>query len=346
MAVDPGPGGDQARPVPRLDLVEVGVVDDPGEHLPRVERHATGRCRTMPSSSSVVVRAARRRRPGRRAALAPVEPGDDPPADPERVGLVDGDVVGQAADPAVHRRPRRAPPRRRPRRSPSCTSGGPPRNTFAPPSTITTWSLMPGTYAPPAVELPNTSAIVGMPAADSRVRSRKICPPGMKISFWVGRSAPPDSTRLISGSRFSRAICIGPQRLLQRPRVAGAAADGRVVGDQHALDALDHADAGDHAGADREVAAPRGQRGQLEERAVLGRAAARSAPAPAACRAVRCRATYFSPPPASAFACSASSSASFASIASRVGGERVPAHVQARAQRRHDGVAEGWRPGR
>ena len=26
---------------------------------------------------------------------------------------------------------------------------------------------MPGTYAPPAVELPNTSAIVGMPAAES-----------------------------------------------------------------------------------------------------------------------------------------------------------------------------------
>ena len=37
--------------------------------------------------------------------------------------------------------------------------------------------------------------------------SRKIFPPGMKISFCVGRSAPPDSTRLIVGSRFSWAIC-------------------------------------------------------------------------------------------------------------------------------------------
>ena len=56
------------------------------------------------------------------------------------------------------------------------------------------------------MELPNTSAMVGMPAAESLVRSRNIRPPGMKISFWVGRSAPPDSTRQISGIRFSRAI--------------------------------------------------------------------------------------------------------------------------------------------
>ncbi len=56
------------------------------------------------------------------------------------------------------------------------------------------------------MELPNTSAMVGMPAADSWVRSRNICPPGMKISFWVGRSAPPDSTSEITGRRFSNAI--------------------------------------------------------------------------------------------------------------------------------------------
>ncbi len=45
-----------------------------------------------------------------------------------------------------------------------------------------------------------------MPAAEARVRSRKIWPPGMKISFWVGRSAPPDSVSPIEGSRFSKAI--------------------------------------------------------------------------------------------------------------------------------------------
>ena len=109
-----------------------------------------------------------------------------------------------------------------------------------------------------------------MPAADSRVRSRKTPPPGMKISAWVGRSAPPDSTRLISGSRLAQRDLAGPLGLLQRVRVDRAAADRRVVGDDHALDALDHADAGDHAGADREVACPtRPARRQLQERRVL-----------------------------------------------------------------------------
>ena len=60
----------------------------------------------------------------------------------------------------------------------------------------------------------------------------------------------------------------GPQRLLDRHRGHRAAAHGRVVGDDHALDALDDADPGEHAGADREVGAPRGERRQLEQRGV------------------------------------------------------------------------------
>ncbi len=48
--------------------------------------------------------------------------------------------------------------------------------------------------------------MVGIPAAERRVRSRNIRPPGTKISFCVGRSAPPDSTSEITGSRFSKAI--------------------------------------------------------------------------------------------------------------------------------------------
>ncbi len=110
------------------------------------------------------------------------------------------------------------------------TSGGPPRNTLARSLTMIVWSDMPGTYAPPAVELPKTTAIVGMPAADSRVRSRKIAPPGMKISFWDGRSAPPDSTRLISGSRLASAMSLArsaffsDQGLLAPPRTVGSLA--------------------------------------------------------------------------------------------------------------------------
>ncbi len=65
---------------------------------------------------------------------------------------------------------------------------------------------MPGVYAPPAVFGPNAAVIVGMPAFESRVSALKLAPPWMNRSAWRGRSAPADSFRLISGSRFSRAI--------------------------------------------------------------------------------------------------------------------------------------------
>ena len=64
---------------------------------------------------------------------------------------------------------------------------------------------MPGMYAPPAVELPNTRQIVGMRSRERRVRSRKPRPPGTKIFDWFGRSAPADSISEIDGSRFCSA---------------------------------------------------------------------------------------------------------------------------------------------
>jgi hypothetical protein len=57
------------------------------------------------------------------------------------------------------------------------------------------------------VELPKTRATVGRLAALARVMLRNEPPPGMKMSFCVGRSAPPLSTRLMLGSPFSAAIC-------------------------------------------------------------------------------------------------------------------------------------------
>jgi hypothetical protein len=60
----------------------------------------------------------------------------------------------------------------------------------------------------------------------------------------------------------------GAQRLAQRVGVHRAAADRRVVRDQDTLDPADHADAGDDAGPDGELGAPRGQGGQFEERPV------------------------------------------------------------------------------
>ena len=48
------------------------------------------------------------------------------------------------------------------------TSGGPPRKIVPVPRTITVSSLIAGTYAPPAVQLPITRATWGMPRADIR----------------------------------------------------------------------------------------------------------------------------------------------------------------------------------
>ncbi len=109
----------------------------------------------------------------------------------------------------------------------------------------------------------------------------------------------------------------GPPGLRQRLRVDRAAAYRRVVRDDQALHALDHPDAGDHAGPDREVRAVRGDRRQLQERDCRRPPAARSAPGGAACRGAWCRVTYFSPPPARAWSSAASNSASRSSIAAR-----------------------------
>ena len=88
----------------------------------------------------------------------------------------------------------------------------------------------------------------------------------MNTSFCVGRSAPPDSTSEITGSRF---CVVGAEAFLQGPRVAGATAHRRIVGDDEAFDAADHTDAHDGARPDGEVAAPGRERTQLEEGGVL-----------------------------------------------------------------------------
>src|SRR6185369_9370850 len=65
---------------------------------------------------------------------------------------------------------------------------------------------MPGMYAPPAVELPNTRQIDGIRCSLRRVRSRNPRPPGTKIFDWFGRSAPALSIIEIDGSRLCSAI--------------------------------------------------------------------------------------------------------------------------------------------
>jgi len=196
------------------------------------------------------------------------------------------------------------------------TSGGPPRNTLDRPEIITTRSDMPGTYAPPAVEFPNTSVTVGRPAADSRVRSRNVRPPGMKISFCVGRSAPPDSISEMSGSRFATAMSCARNDLrtvhglLVPPRTVGSLAEIThsvpsttpipVTTLPPTVNSVPQAASGDSS-----------RNGEPGSSSSSIRSRASSLPR------ARCRSVYFGPPPAIALACSAAISASLASMASR-----------------------------
>src|SRR6476659_10096689 len=176
---------------------------------------------------------------------------------------------------------------------------------------------MPGTYAPPAVELPNTSAMVGCRRALARVRSRNSLPPGMKISFCVGRSAPPDSTSEIVGRWFSSAICAARKAfftvhgLLAPPLTVGSLAVIRhstpsttpmpVTSEAPTAKSEPQPASGDSS----RNAEPGSTRSSIRSR---GRSFPRS----------WWRSTYVCPPPPTAFACSASRSASFSSIASRL----------------------------
>ena len=124
---------------------------------------------------------------------------------------------------------------------------------------------MPGTYAPPAVELPKTSAIVGCLPRGGAGQVAEEATAGdedLLLRRQVGAAGLDERDRrevvLLGDLR-------GPEDLLHRPGVGGAALHGRVVGADQALHALDHTDAGDDRGADGEVRAPPGQRRELEE---------------------------------------------------------------------------------
>ena len=102
VAVDGGPTGDQAGAVEGLELVEPRAVDHPGQHLAGVEGDlGVGRGDAQQLVGVVdrfVGRLARAPAP-----LAVVEPAHDLAPEPDGVGLVDGQVVGQAGHPGVHR---------------------------------------------------------------------------------------------------------------------------------------------------------------------------------------------------------------------------------------------------
>src|SRR6476619_1502857 len=159
--------------------------------------------------------------------------------------------------------------------------------------------------------------MVGCRRALSRVRSLNTLPPGMKISFCVGRSAPPDSTSEIVGSPFSSAICAARKPFFTVP---GLLAPPLTVG---SLAVIRHSTPSTTpipvtSEAPTAKSEPQPARGDSSRNAEPGstrssiRSRGRSFPRS------WWRSTYFCPPPPTAFACSASRSASFSSIASRL----------------------------
>ena len=166
------------------------------------------------------------------------------------------------------------------------------------------------------MELPKTSAIVGSLRALARVRSRKSLPPGMKISFWVGRSAPPDSTSETVGSPFSSAICEARKifftvhGLLAPPFTVGSLAV--IMHSTPSITPMPVTTLAPTVKSEPQPASGDSSR-NAEPSSTSSSIRSRGSSLPRSWW----RATYFSPPPATALACSASRSASFSSIASR-----------------------------
>ena len=86
------------------------------------------------------------------------------------------------------------------------TSGGPPRNTFGLLVYDDGVVAQPGDVGTAGGGVAKDQGDGGYAGADNAVRSLKSARPNTKRSAWLGRSAPPDSTRLMTGRRFSSAI--------------------------------------------------------------------------------------------------------------------------------------------
>ena len=101
VAVQLGEPGDERRAVQRLELVEVAVVDQPGDHIARIERHL--RIDRWDAEQVLGIESrwlAGSTWPG--SALALVEAAHDLTPETNAVELVDGEVVGKTTDSGVH----------------------------------------------------------------------------------------------------------------------------------------------------------------------------------------------------------------------------------------------------
>ena len=102
VAAQLGPAADQRAAVQRLELLEARTVDDPREDLTHLERGPHVGAGDAEELLGVVDRRVGYGAHRRRAALAPPEVRDDVAALTDRVELVDGEVVREAAGAGVH----------------------------------------------------------------------------------------------------------------------------------------------------------------------------------------------------------------------------------------------------
>ena len=122
------------------------------------------------------------------------------------------------------------------------TSGGPPMKIVPVPLTITVSSLIAGTYAPPAVHEPITTAICGMPCGRHPRLVVEDPAEVLAVGEDLGLQRQERAAR-VDEVEARQPVLLGDllraQVLLDRQREVRAALDGRVVGDDHALAALD-----------------------------------------------------------------------------------------------------------
>ncbi len=261
-----GPAGDQARPVQRLELVEVRGVDDAGDHLVRVERCLQVR-RDDAEQFVVAVLGWPYLGVWLRALLAPVQPRDDAPTQAQRVRLVNREVVAEAGRTRVHLGAAEG-------FVVGLLAGGHLDQWRAAEEHLRAILDHDGVIA----HRRNVGATCGRVAEhdrDSRDARRRETGqvaehrPAGDEDLLLAREIR--ATRLDQGDHRQPVLqrnLVRPQGLLQRPRVARPATHRRIVRRNKAFDALDDADADDQAGADLVVAAPSGQWRQFEERRV------------------------------------------------------------------------------
>ena len=270
MAVQPGEAGDQRRPVERLELGEPAAVDQPGDHVADVVGRARVGRDDLVHRRRVVQRLLGGLDVPRPGAARP-ERADDLPDDLQRVRVVVGQVVGDAADPAVqvaapellggdHLAGRRLHQRR---------------------AAEEDRALLADDHALVAHRRHVRAAGRARPEdggdlRDAGLRHGRLVVEDAAEVLAVGehlvlhrQEGPAGVDQVDAGQPVVQGHLLRAQVLLHRHRVVGAALDGGVVGDDDALAAGDPPDAGDDArGRGVTVVQPvRGQRGELQERA-------------------------------------------------------------------------------